>query len=228
MDKPNLAPRRAVAILPAGLLLSLVLASCSSGTSPNQSTTSTTKSSGSATGGAASNAAGTSTTSSTSTAGSSTTASGTVRCVSSGLSGSLAGSSAGAGTFELTIALKNTSSSPCATGGYPGLQLVDSSGNDLPTTTNRGGALSFENVAPSSFTIPSGGTAWFNVGYSDVPTGTETTCPTASSVQVIPPNDTGHLVVSGINATVCNDGALDTSPLFGPGSPGTKTTAPPS
>ncbi|HXW33712.1 MAG TPA: DUF4232 domain-containing protein [Acidimicrobiales bacterium] len=158
----------------------------------------------------------------------SSTAAGTVRCVSSGLAASLQGSQGGAGTFELTFALKNTTSSPCVTGGYPGLLLVDSSGKDLQTTTVRGGPLSFENVTPLAITVPAGGTFWFNVGYSDVPTGTESVCPTAASIQIIPPNDTGHLVVSGLNASVCNNGTLDTSPVFGPGSPGTRTTAPPS
>jgi hypothetical protein len=192
-------------------------AGCSSGSSPTGATTTSSTTASSTT------RADSSSTTSTS----STTIAGVTRCVASNLSGRVAGSQGGAGTFEVTIALRNTATTSCTTGGYPGLQLLNGSGTAIPTTTVRGGPLSFEKITPATLTVPAGGTVWFNVGYSDVPTGGATTCPVAASIQIIPPNDTTHLTVSGLQANVCNNGTLDTSPLFGPGSPGTQTTAPP-
>jgi hypothetical protein len=195
----------------------LSLGACSSGSTPTNPPAGRTTTTGRPSSG----------TTTTTTASTSSTAANSTRCVSSNLTGAIAGTQGGAGTFEVTIALKNTSTTPCTTGGYPGLQLVGASGTSLPTTTVRGGPLSFERITPVSLTVPAGGTVWFNVGYSDVPTGGESSCPVAASLQVIPPNDTTHLTVTGLHAAVCNHGTLDSSPLFGPGSPGTQTTAPP-
>ncbi len=202
-----------------------VAAGCSSNNSSNSrppGSSTTVASSTSSTTGASTTAPASST-----TAPASSTTAGATRCVSSNLTGSISGSQGGAGTFEVTIALRNTATTACSSGGYPGLQLVGDTGAAIPTTTVRGGPLSFEQITPVALSVPAGGTVWFNVGYSDVPTGGEGACPTAASIQVIPPNDTTHLTVTGLHANVCNHGTLDTSPLFGPGSPGTRTTAPP-
>jgi Protein of unknown function (DUF4232) len=190
-----------------------MVAGCTSGSTSSPTTTSTI----------ARTTEASSTTSTTST-----TVAGATRCVAAGLTGSVEGTNGVAGTIQMTVALKNTATTSCSTGGYPGLQLVDASGQALPTTTVRGGSLTFEHIAPMTLTVPAGGTVWFNIGYSDVPHAGETSCPTATQIQVIPPNDTTHLTVDGVDAMVCNHGTLVTSPLFGPGSPGSQTTAPPS
>ncbi len=56
-----------------------------------------------------------------------------------GAVGSVAGSSGAAGTIETTVALKSTAPTPCVLGGYPGLQLLTSSGASLPTKVVRTG-----------------------------------------------------------------------------------------
>ena len=214
----RLPGRLAPAVLVPALLAVAVGGLAAGCSSPSSSTSAAGSSTTAA---STTGAASSSTTSSTST-----TAASATRCVASNLSGRISGSQGGAGTFEVTIALHNTATTSCTTGGYPGLQLLDATGAAVPTTTVRGGPLSFERVTPVTVTVPADGTVWFNVGYSDVPTAGETTCPVAASIQIIPPNDTTHLTVSGLQANVCNHGTLDTSPLFGPGSPGTQTTAP--
>jgi hypothetical protein len=63
------------------------------------------------------------------------------------------------------------------------------------------------------------------MGYSDVPTGGESTCPTSKSLEITPPNDTEQLVVQ-VAIQACDGGQLSVSPVFGASSPATSTTAP--
>ncbi len=85
---------------------------------------------------------------------------------------------------------------PCVLGGYPGLQLLSSSGAALPTKVIRGGHYTFTSMAPTTVTLTTGQSVYFNLGYSDVPVGNETSCPTSSSLEVTPPNSYTHLVVA--------------------------------
>lgn len=110
--------------------------------------------------------------------------------------------------------------------GYPNAQLYDSSGASLHTTVVPGGTYNFTNFAPSAVTLTQGQTAYFNVGYTDVPVGGETICPTSAQVKVIVPGGFNSLTAS-FAATVCNNGTLTVSPVFASGSPHTATTAPP-
>lgn len=155
-----------------------------------------------------------------------TAANGASTCTASQLTGSVEGTSGAAGQFEVTVALKNTSTAACATGGYAGLQLLAASGATLQTTTLHGGALNFENIDPTSITLGPKATAWFNLGYSDIPSGSETSCPASAQLQVIPPNGTSHLTVA-LRIDPCDNGTLHESPLFTAGSTATETTAPP-
>jgi hypothetical protein len=71
-----------------------------------------------------------------------------------------------------------------------------------------------------------GASAYFNVAYSDVPTGSETGCEMATQLQVTPPGASTHVVVAA-PLSVCNHGTLTVSPVFAAGSPEVQTTAPP-
>ncbi len=139
---------------------------------------------------------------------------------------SLVGSQGAAGTFELTFALRNTSTVSCPMDGYPGAQLVDASGTQLPTHVVSGGNLAFTDFAPAPVVLGAGASAYFNLAYSDVPTGTETTCPTAAQIEITPPHAVDHDVVP-VHITVCGAGTLTVSPVFSSTSPQTQTTAPP-
>ena len=150
------------------------------------------------------------TSTSTGAAATSTTA-GSSRCATTALSGSVTGSSGAAGTIETTVALKSTAPAPCVLGGYPGLQLVSSSGALLPTNVVRKGNYSFTAMNPTTLILNPGQSAYFNIGYSDVPVGTEGTCPTSASVQVTPPNAYDHLVVAAAMSP-CGGGTMVVSP----------------
>jgi hypothetical protein len=147
-------------------------------------------------------------------------------CTGSNYALSLLGSQGAAGTTEVTFGFRNTSSATCPLFGYPGFELLGPNGHAIATNAVRGGNKSFTDFAPVHVSVGPGATAYFNIGFSDVTTGTESSCPTATGVQAIPPNTTAQLVVSG-QFTVCNGGTVDISPVFGQGSALTQTTAPP-
>jgi len=198
------------------LVTAAALASCSS---PSPSASTTTNATTTTTTGPSQSTTTVATTSPTTT----TTVPG---CTGSNYVLSQLGSQGAAGTFELTFGFRNTSTATCALFGYPGLQLLDGAGNNLTTTTVEGGTYSFTNLAPTNVSVGPSATAYFNVAYSDVPSGTETSCPTAAAIQAIAPNTTTPLRVNG-SYTVCNHGTLTVSPVFGHGSSDTQTTAPP-
>jgi len=110
--------------------------------------------------------------------------------------------------------------------GYPGAQLLDASGTELPTHVVSGGNLQFTNFAPAPVVLAAGATAYFNLAYSDVPTGTETSCPSAAQIEVFPPHAVDHDVVT-THIVVCAAGTLTVSPVFSSSSPESQTTAPP-
>jgi hypothetical protein len=140
-------------------------------------------------------------------------ASGPARCATTALSGSVAGSSGAAGTIETTVALKSTSATPCVLSGYPGLQLLDSAGASLPTQVVRKGGYSFTSMAPTTVTLSNGQSTYFNIGYSDVPMGTEQSCPNSTSLEVTPPGATDHLLAPAV-LSPCGGGTLVVSPVF--------------
>ncbi len=199
---------------PSGVLVALVLtaglaAACSSGSSttttrPSRPATSTT------------GRTATSTTASSEGASSSTTSAGPTRCPTVSLSGSVTGTTGAAGTNEVTVALRSTSAAACVLTGYPGLQLLGPGAANLPTTVVRKGNYPFTAMAPATVTLANGQTAYFNIGYSDVPVAGETSCPTSTSFEVTPPDATDHLVVAGALAP-CGGGTLVVSPVFAAG-----------
>jgi Protein of unknown function (DUF4232) len=103
--------------------------------------------------------------------------------------------------------------------------MYSSSGSPVKTTVVTGGSYPFTNFSPVLVTLAAGASAYFNLGYTDVPSGTQTSCPTAAQLKVIPPNDFTQLTTTFRN-TVCNDGTLTVSPVFSSTSAHTQTTAP--
>jgi hypothetical protein len=105
--------------------------------------------------------------------------------------------------------------------------MLTASGSVLPTQVVRGGGYSFTAVTPTTVVLAPGQSALFNIGYSDVPVGNETSCPTSASVEVTPPDATDHLVLNAALAP-CGGGTLTVSPVFPSTGADSQTTAPPS
>jgi hypothetical protein len=88
-----------------------------------------------------------------------------------------------------------------------------------------GGNYSFDSFPPTTLTLSPGKVAYFNLGYHDIPYGTET-CPSATALEVTPPNAYDHLTVD-LSFQPCDHGTLEISPVFAAGGSGSQTTAPP-
>lgn len=136
------------------------------------------------------------------------------RCHTTDLRGSfaIAAGSEGAGNVTANITLRNTSSHACWVGGYPGMLLLGSSHQALPTDVARSDA-----VAARRVTLEPGGAASASARFSpDVPGSGDSqsgACqPTAHYVEITPPDETTHLVVTAQPATaVCERGTMQTS-----------------
>jgi hypothetical protein len=141
------------------------------------------------------------------------------------LSGTIAGSSGAAGTIETTVGLRNSTTTACTLGGYPGLLLLAASGSALPTTVVRKGTFSFTAMSPTTVSLSPGASVYFNIGYSDVPVGGETSCPSSATLEITPPNAFDHLEV-GATMSPCDGGNMTVSPVFSATGANSQTTAP--
>jgi Protein of unknown function (DUF4232) len=125
--------------------------------------------------------------------------------------------SGAAGTIEMSVNLTNHGTTACTMFGYPGMQLLDASGNNLPTTVIRGGGPQFlaaaANQGPTTVTLAPQQTAAFSFSYEDVPVGTETTCPTSAHSLITPPGDVTSATVPLVIAP-CGAGTIHVSPVY--------------
>ena len=146
-------------------------------------------------------------------------------CQAQSLTTRVTGTQGAAGTQEVTFALRNASGAPCPIKGFPGALLLSATGAQLPTHVVPGGTYPFTNFAPAQIVLVAGESAYFNLGYSDVPHGNESSCPTATQIAITPPGASNHDVVA-VDLEVCNAGTVTVSPVFIVGGPGSQTTAP--
>jgi Protein of unknown function (DUF4232) len=201
------APLRALAVAAgAGLLF----AACSNSGSPNaQSSTTTTHSTTTSTTAAAS----TPTTAATST---STTAAQTA-C--SHITASAGQAQGAAGTITGVVTVTNAGSAACVVDGYPTMALYSGSGAPLTVTMVNGLSVSLTppaNAAPSTVTVAPSATAQFAYQYSDVPVGSETSCPTSESASATMPGATAGSASFALAIAPCNNGTIRVSPVYQP------------
>lgn len=145
-------------------------------------------------------------------------------CAATQLQAAAGSSNGAAGTIKVNFTLRNTSTSTCTLEGYPGMLLLDSNGNALPTTVHRGSdGFAFPNldVAPLLVFLPPQELASFDVFYHSHPMANQPDCPTSASIEITPPNGYDHVVIPGA-LTACN-GDLYVSPVV----IGARGTSPP-
>lgn len=123
-----------------------------------------------------------------------------------------------AGTIIGTVTLAEVGSSvPCTTEGYPTLTRYSSSGSIVPTTMVDG--LTVDLSGPASqpaavVTLSSTQQAEFTFQYSDVVTGSETSCAVSSTFSVFTPGATRASSPVSLSISACNNGTVDVSPIY--------------
>jgi hypothetical protein len=143
------------------------------------------------------------------------TAAGPDRCHAAGLLISFAGSQGAAGTIVDTFRVANTQQSACTLYGFVGMLMLDSSGAPLTTRVVRNGGIFQTQAGPSGFLLQPQMAASFQAAWSDVPHGSETTCPQAARLEITPPDEFDHVTipVSGWNLAPCGAGEIDVTPI---------------
>lgn len=115
----------------------------------------------------------------------STTIATTAACTGADLTGTIGAGQGAAGTVYATATLTNDSSAPCTIDGWPTLALLAGS-KSLDATTNDSSSafasLGGVPTSPSSATIAPGGQVLFALAFTDVPTGSQSSCPNATTV----------------------------------------------
>jgi hypothetical protein len=198
----------------AGALAALVLAGCGGSSHTAASVTGQTGSGGGSTAQTASTP-GTTTSSTTPATGPTTTTTSSSptstdsACTASDLTPDFIGSDAATGHVVLAFALHNTSSAPCHTYGYPGVQFR-ASGKPITTDAQRV-TQDFAGTVPlAHLTLTPGQWTSFRIITNDV---SSTACQTADSLQIIAPDDTATMSVAIPHAVSVCGGKATVSPL---------------
>jgi len=198
------APRWALAVL-AGA--AVVLAACSSTPSTPKHTTTTTRATTSTT----------STTSSTTTSSPTTTTTAAASTACNQITGAPGQGQGAAGTITGVITVTNAGTSPCTVDGYPKVALFSGSGAPLTVTMVNGLSVTVStaaNAPPSSFSVAPSSTAQFAYQFSDVPVGSETSCPTSESASVTMPGATTASPNFQLAIGPCGNGTIKVSPVY--------------
>ena len=127
-----------------------------------------------------------------------------------------------AGTISSSITLTKSTSGNCTLNGWPILILQDKTGSIVKSTlvdVSTNGPIQFPdanaNEAPTAVNLTQNSKATFSFAYSDVPTGSQKTCPVAYVIGV--QIQKGGSVAS-VNSTYgigpCNNGQLWVSPFY--------------
>jgi len=181
----------------------LLLAACG-GSSTNASTSTSSAVASTPVTTASTQTSGTTQTATTPTTTTSTTAtsSGPPLCVAADLQLSFLGGQAATGHGLLGFELRNTGTTTCHTGGYPGVLFLSRSGAPLPTVPTHTTQDFFGALPLASLTVAPGTSISFRLGVTHG-IASNAGCTTAYGLQVIPPNDTATL------RTTIADGAYE-------------------
>jgi hypothetical protein len=134
----------------------------------------------------------------------------TPTCTASQLKGKLLDSQGAAGTILFSVTLRN-SGAACSLKGYPALRIKGAHGL-LPTRVVHGG-LAVMSSTPKRVKLKHLGRASVLVSYSDVPVGSETSCPRGKALRLRPPGASDWITVR-VGTFACGHGTLRESPLL--------------
>jgi len=124
---------------------------------------------------------------------------------------------AAAGTITGMVNVTNAGSAPCTVDGYPTMGLFSGSGAPLTVTMTNGLSVtvsSAANAAPSSFSLAPSASAQFVYQYSDVPVGTQTSCPSSETADVTMPGASTASPTFQLAIAPCANGTIRVSPVY--------------
>jgi hypothetical protein len=199
------SPRWALASLACA---AVVFAACSSGPSKPKNVTTTTRATTTTT----SRPSTTST-----TAASTTTSTGATTTACSHITASPGQGQGAAGTITGLVTVTNTGTTACTVNGYPTMALFSGSGAPLTVTMVNGLTVTVSNAAnapPASVSVAPSSTAQFAYQYSDVPVGSETSCPTSESASVTMPGSSTASSTFQLAIGPCGNGTIKVSPVY--------------
>jgi hypothetical protein len=140
------------------------------------------------------------------------------RCHTGGLTVALGGENGAAGSVYLTFVLTNTGTSPCSLYGYVGMQLLNASGQALPTKVVRDG-VGPATAGPSRFLLLPGTAANFRASYEHATQGgLPSVCPMAARLEITPPDEFDHQTIP-LDMNPCL-GQINVTPVGPPGALG--------
>ncbi|MHC5675363.1 DUF4232 domain-containing protein [Nostoc sp.] len=126
-----------------------------------------------------------------------TTATNPTRCETSQLSVHQVSKDAGVGNVGLTYAFTNNASSPCTLKGYPGLALLDATGQPLErikVIRSKDTYFSSQQTR-QKVTLAPGTQASFQIAYNHISSSDEH-CPMSSKIEITPPNNYQHFTLT--------------------------------
>ncbi len=132
-------------------------------------------------------------------------------CAAAGLRVQQTSQDGAAGHIHFVVAVTNTATSSCALSGYPNLIMLDAGGKPMPTRVSHTD-VTFAATPAHQILLAPRASASFDVGYSHVPVGSETSCPAATTVLVQVTTD-GKALRLLQNMDPCNHGHVATSAL---------------
>jgi hypothetical protein len=183
----------------------LFLAACSSSPSPKHSTTTTTHRATTTS----------SSTTSTTAAPATTTTAAAPAC--NHITAAAGQSQGAAGTITGVVTVTNTGTTTCTVDGYPTVALYSGSGAPLTVTMVNGLSVNLSpaaNAPPASVAIAPSSTAQFAYQFSDVPVGSQTSCPSSEQASVTMPGATTSSPGFALAIGPCGNGTIRVSPLY--------------
>jgi hypothetical protein len=210
---PHLAPRRLVMLVG---MAALGLAACNSGSAKPPATTSTTTHPPTGTGATTTTVPGEPSTTTTTSAAAGSSVRGGCGASQLGVKAGLV--YAAMGSLNQVITFTNTSTATCTLYGYPGLLMLGSSGQVIPTTVRRTASVVILPETPTTVTLPPGHKASFTLGYQDQTGYGNSICPTSADLEVTPPNAYAYLVIpdkiSAYGPSLGQCGTINVSPVY--------------
>jgi len=122
-----------------------------------------------------------------------------------------------AGTIVGTITLAEVGTGTCTIDGFPSLTRFNASGATVVTTLVHGLTINLSGPAsqpPAVITLTPTQQAEFTYQFSDVVTGSETTCAVSSSLSVTTPGATTASAPVTVSMSACDNGTVNVSPVY--------------